>query len=312
LKIIKFSTQDNDAVIANQIELSEHEYSKLSDAKKVLKRVLKHEELYDQVIESYVDAKSAMYEMSIRAISQSDDFNYVKNHYYRSKLNRLYFNTLNLSKLYLDKHYFEHKDRGGEITSITCFAEKITNSIDDLDEIKRHRTEMLETNFAYALGCELRNFVQHSSLPVNTFTTGVRYSPQDKQTSAVFHVTLDRKELINGRVRKNRLTAYGDKIDLHEVMDGYISAISKMHLKSRSLVEKHVAESEELIDSKRREIESSIGNFHYGIEVVDADSDERLFSLHLDWFDVVEHLKKKNSHALNFERFTHKPYQKNK
>ncbi|TCN87043.1 hypothetical protein [Shewanella fodinae] len=310
LKVIRFVVHKEKNIQVENIELSEHEYLELSKARSILSKILSHEELYDQIIESYIDAKSAMYEMSIRSISAMTDIDFVKNHNCRSKLNRLYFNTLNLSKLYLDRHYREHKDKSGSITKITCFAESITKSKSDIDEIKKQRDDLFEKNKDYVLGCELRNFVQHSSLPVKTFTSGVRSSFEEDKASAIFNIPLDKQTLLDGRVKNKILSEYGEKIDLHKVMDGYIHAISEMHLKSRTLVEEYVNKSELLIDKKRLEIEKKYINCEYGIDVVDNDTEKRLFSLHLEWFSVAKHLMKKNSCVLNYYRFIHEPYQK--
>lgn len=310
MKVIQFVVHQEKNNQVKQIELIEHEYLALSNARKILSKVLNHEELYDQIIESYIDAKSVMYEMSIRSISAGTVLDYVKNHIYRSKLNRLYFNTLNLSKLYLDRHYREYKDRNGSIKKVTCFAESITKSQLDIEKIEKHRSDLYGKNPDYVLGCELRNFVQHSSLPVKTFTSGVRYSPTEDQAFAIFHIPLDKQMLLDGGVKKTCLSEYDEKIDLHNVMDGYIQAISEMHLKSRELVEECVSQCELLIDQKRREIEAEYKNCEYGIDVVDLDKEKRLFSLNLEWFSVAKYLKEKNSHTLNYGRYLHKPYQK--
>jgi hypothetical protein len=293
----------------HRIKLSDDEYLELSNARKVLLRVLNHEELYDQVIESYVDAKSVMYEMSVRAISNSITRDYVKNHDCRSKLNRLFFNSLNLSKLYLDDHYREHKNKDGDIVKTTCFVKKITDSDNDIEEIKAHRDKIFNENSEYVVGCQLRNYVQHASLPVRTFTSGFRTRPEDNQAFAVFHVPLDKQALLDGGIKKSKLSNYGDKIDLHEIMDGYIHAISEMHLKSRSLVKTQMNQSIEAINVKRRQVEQEYYCLLDDIDVFDTKKGNRLFSLHLEWFSVVKHLQSKNSHLLNFKRFTHFPYQ---
>lgn len=298
-------------LVTHAIELSDNEYLELSKARAVLSRVLKHEELYDQVIESYVDAKSVMYEMSVRAISNSVTHDYVKNHDCRSKLNRLFFNSLNLSKLYLDDHYREHKNKDGDTIKTTCFVNKITDSDNDIEEIKAHRDKMFNENSAYVVGCQLRNYVQHASLPVKTFTSGFRNRAEDNQALAMFHIPLDKQALISGGVKKSKLSNYGDKIDLHEIMDGYIYAISEMHLKSRSLVKNRMDESIDVINAKRRQVELEYDCLLDDIDIVDTavEKGSRLFSLHLEWFSVVKHLQSKNSHLLNFKRFTHLPYQ---
>lgn len=214
-----------------------------------------------------------------------------------------------MSKRYLDDHYREHKNIDGNIVKITCFVNKITDSENDKEEIKSHRDKIYHENSEYVVGCELRNYVQHASLPVRTFTSGFRTRPEDNQNFAVFHVPLDKQALIDGGVKKNKLSNYGDKIDLHEIMDGYIYAISEMHLKSRSLVKNKMDESIEVINAKRRQVELEYDCLLNDIDVVDTEKEERLFSLNLEWFSVVKHLQSKNSHLLNFKRFTHRPYQ---
>ncbi len=173
MKELQFCTINDRTSQAHRIELNDQEYSELSNAREILSRVFNHEELYDQMIESYVDAKSVMYEMSIRAISDGVMGDYIRNHNYRCKLNRLYFNTLNLSKLYLDRHYHEKNNKS--------FVKSITGLESSHDEVRQHRQRILNSNTHYALGCALRNYVQHASLPVKTFTSGVRFEPQDNQ-----------------------------------------------------------------------------------------------------------------------------------
>ncbi|MEW4519572.1 hypothetical protein AB1K51_03505, partial [Vibrio cholerae] len=91
MKELQFCTTSSQISQHHRIKLNEKEYLELSNARRILFRVLKHEELYDQVIESYVDAKTAMYEMSIRTISDGIIDEDIISHNYRSKLNRLYF-----------------------------------------------------------------------------------------------------------------------------------------------------------------------------------------------------------------------------
>ncbi|MCU8258382.1 hypothetical protein M2G94_10355 [Vibrio vulnificus] len=302
MKELQFCTINGRIPQTHRIELNDQEYSELSNAREILSRVFNHEELYDQVIESYIDAKSVMYEMSIRSISDGVMGDYIRSHNCRSKLNRLYFNTLNLSKLYLDRHYHERDKKS--------FVKSITRLESSHDEVRQHRQQISNDNANYVLGCDLRNYVQHASLPVKTFTSGVRFDPKDNQNFAVFHIPLDRKALIDGGIKKNKLSKYGDNIDLHEIMDGYIYAISEMHIKSRNLTSNYVEKSIEIITTKRCQIELEYSGLQYGIDVVDTEKEERLFSLHLEWFDVVKHLQEKNSYLLNFKNFTHIPYQR--
>jgi|TARA_R110002033_G_C3893005_1_gene239048 hypothetical protein len=309
-KELQFHTMNGRSYVPHSVKLSEDEFHELNNAWQILTMILKQEELYDQVIESYVEAKSVMYEMSVRTISNSDTLDYVKNHDCRSKLNRLFFNSLNLSKLYLDRHYRETKNEKGETNKVTCYVHKITNLVTDIAEIKAHRDKISAENSDYVLGCKLRNYVQHTTLPVSTFTAGVRSRHEDNQALAVFHVPLDKQKLLSGGVTKKTLSAYDDKIDLHEIMDGYIYAISEMHIKSRSLVKNQMDKSLEIIRAKRLQVERENDSLQDYIYVVDTATEKgnRLFSLHLEWFSLVKHLHSKNSHVLNFKRFSHSTY----
>ncbi|MCS6174766.1 hypothetical protein [Shewanella baltica] len=302
MKELHFSIVSDSLLKTHKAKLSDCEYLELSNAREILSKILDHEELYDQVIESYVEAKSTMYEMSVRAISDSVKYDYIKNHSNRSKLNRLYFNVLNFSKLYLDRHFHDGDKKS--------FVKSITASESSHDEVKKHRQDISKNNPDYIFGCKLRNYVQHASLPVKTFTTGVRWSPEDNQSVAIFHVPLAKKKLIDsGIFSQQMLLKYGEKIDLHQIMDGYIYAISEMHLKSRQLIKNYMEKSLEVINLKRRQIELEHSSSLCDINVVDTEQGVSLFSLHVEWFSVVEHLQKKNLHSLNFKRFTHIPYQ---
>ncbi|EGR4442457.1 TPA: hypothetical protein PX743_002032 [Vibrio cholerae] len=300
MKELQFCTTSSQISQHHRIKLNEKEYLELSNARRILFRVLKHEELYDQVIESYVDAKTAMYEMSIRTISDGIIDEDIISHNYRSKLNRLYFNTLNLSKLYLDKHFHGRHDKS--------FVKSITGLETFHDEIKCHRQRIANENTDYVLGCELRNYIQHASLPIKSITHGFRTSNSNNKTFAVFHIPLDRNILIEGGIKKKYLSKYSDKIDLHEIMDNYIYAISEMHLKSRELTSDYAKNSMDIITKKRQEIESKYNCVQYGIKVVDIDIEETLFYLHLEWFDLVKYLQEENSYLLNFKLFSHSPY----
>ncbi|WP_154181076.1 hypothetical protein [Vibrio furnissii] len=305
MKELQFSILKGKALHVQRVELNDKEYSELSNARAVLKRIFSHEELYDQVIESYVDAKSAMYEMSIRTVANGitlmDD--YIGTHNQRSKLNRLYFNTLNLSKLYLDRYFHEKKKKS--------FVKSVTGSEELHEAVRQHRQSIWNDNPSYVLGCCLRNYVQHSSLPVKAMTTGFRAKEQASKASAVFHIHLNRQALIDSDISPSKLSTFGDKIDLHEVMDGYVLAISEMHMKSRQLTKDSVEKSIGVLTTKLQQIELEYRDrgLQFGINVVDTANEER-FPLNLDWFDIVKHLQDKNSRAVNFQRYTHAPYQK--
>ncbi|ELB2814548.1 hypothetical protein QNE27_001372 [Vibrio alginolyticus] len=299
MKGIRFVLSEGRTRKAQVIELDEKESTSLKHAIEVLRRAIKHEELFDQLMQSYIDVKTTMFEMSIRGLADSRLDDYVQNHETRSKLNRLFFNSLNFSKLYLDKHVFS-EEKGS-------YVKKITSSLELHNRIVEHRKEIQDTSSGYNLGCSLRNYVQHSALPVTNFVTGVSWRDTPEAT---FHIPLSKEMLKQGRVSSKDLASYGDSIDLHSVMDEYIYAISNMHMKSRELTSAHIEEAYKLLEDRRKGVHKEYGKVEYGINVIDLKSEKPLFSLHLDWFKVHDHLREKNSAPVNFSRYTYRVHSK--
>lgn len=121
-----FSIKENNKFENKIIILSADELSGIKLSKTKLLTALKLEELYDQIVESFLEFKTQLYSNSLSLVNNFR-IDYNANHEIRSKLNRQLFNTLNLSKLYLDKSYREYRDKEGKITKIKSFVKKITN-----------------------------------------------------------------------------------------------------------------------------------------------------------------------------------------
>lgn len=316
MKYIKFWQIDAASPKVPRVEISDDEYKTLSLARKKLVQILDMEILYDQIVEACVETKSAMYEMSLRNVSDSRIGDSIKGHNIRSKLNRLYFNVLNLSKLYLDKHFFESgqkpcdcdKQKKQSLKTQKSFVKAITGDDSLHSEVVVHRQAIYDANPDYRLGCALRNYVQHNTLPVETYTAGFKRHPDNQLQSSVFHIPLDKEKLAK-RINKTLLSEYGKTIDLHSVVDGYVKAISEMHMLNRKLTEAASFESKCVIDGKVKEIIDEYAASVLGIEVIrKIGNSQSGFDLTTSWFDVVEHLQQKNRKTLDFRRFSHHPY----
>ena len=286
----------------HKLNIDDEEYSLLANAREKLVLILDMEILYDQIIEECVETKSVMYNLSLRNISDHIIGDRVKGHNIRSRLNRHYFNLLNLSKLYLDKHFDHEKQKS--------FVKKVTQSDSLHSEVEQHRGKVFGTNIDYRLGCALRNYTQHYTLPVTTYSSGFNGHPNEQVKRSVFHIPLDKAKLSESKYfKKNLLSEYGETIDLHSVMDGYVKAISEMHMLNRRLTEPTSIESKGLLDGKIQEITDEYENAEFGLDVVcDSANPNKTFELATSWFDLAEHLKKKNRSVLDFKKFSHHPY----
>ncbi|WP_045592997.1 hypothetical protein [Vibrio vulnificus] len=299
--------------INNQIEkhefiISDIEYEKLKDARNVLTRTYEMEVLYDQIIESFVTFKSKMHEFNIRSIQRVMNDDYIHNHEIRSSLNRLAFNILNFSKLYLDKHCFNEKKQS--------YILKVTGCSDRHNEVLDLYLSTYENNKEYALGCGLRNVAQHQSLPIDTFNVGLSASSNNALAISRFTVPL-KKEMLTASacISKKLLSKFEHDPDLHVVLDRYIYAIGTFHCKNRELAKNSISDSYKLIEKNAQATNDLFGLNNNLVELVDGSSpseEETVFTLDLRWYEVVNYLIKKNNISIDCTQFQFDGYLKPK
>ena len=90
--------------------LTEEQVNEIKKHRSNLLSLLKLEELYDQILESFLEFKTQLYANSLQ-LNQEMLHNHNSAHEIRSKLNRQLFNILNLSKLYFDKHCYKQEQK---------------------------------------------------------------------------------------------------------------------------------------------------------------------------------------------------------
>ncbi|MFY3327800.1 hypothetical protein ACOSZP_18100 [Vibrio fluvialis] len=295
---LQFNVMDNEVPRTYECDLNEDESNALIKARNVLKRIYKHEELYDQVIETYLELKTAMYDMSIKSAANAFPIDYVRSHEYRSKLNRLIFNSLNFGKMYLDEHY-KTVNNG---KAVKTYVAEVTGNDSNNNELKKQRAHIYDNNPNYVLACDLRNYVQHASLPVGSVNSGARTVEGDRFST--FYTTIKRDEI--KKAKKETLDKFDDSIDLHEVMDGYITAISEKHIFSREMIIEAMRESLDHIKSIDSEMRKN--NDIAGAILVRDENNNFMFSLGTKWFDIVKHLQSKHSRPLYLGSYKHHPY----
>ncbi len=303
----KFYTMKDNKPKNIKVQLSNNELDKLKVAREKLLAVLKLEDLYDQIIESFLEFKSQLYSNSLSLVSNfRTDYN--ANHEIRSKLNRQLFNTLNLSKLYLDKSYREYRDKNGNITKIKSFVKKVTNDENLELVVNKFREEIYLKSPGYGLGCALRNLTQHDTLPVQTYSVGINHdgSEDNRKMLAKFQLPLSKSNLLNCDIKPKVLSLFNETIDLHKVMDEYIYSISQMHIKNRQLTEPTVENAQGLFLSKTKEIETIYGKNNYGIGVF--ENNQKIFYLELEWYEVVNYLQQKHAVAIDYRNIEHSTY----
>jgi hypothetical protein len=295
----KFVLQRDKRFIEESIEVNNNELIIIKSAKYDLISILKFEELYHQIIESHLEFKSFLHASSLSAISNARR-SYISNHEVRSKLNRHVFNTLNLSKLYLDKAFHE-KDK-------KFFVKDLTKDESLHEKVLELRERIESENFGYKLCCKLRNYVQHNMLPINMIEKGFNRleGTKGKTILAHFVLPLKKNEIKNKDIRNKLLDNFEEKIDLHLVMDEYIYAISQMHIQAREFIKPTMNNALSIFKKRQISIEEQYGKGLTDISLY--ESNIRLLSLDVEWFNVVPYIQEKYSVALNYRNIEHNTY----
>jgi len=295
----RFTLQRDKRLIEESIEVNNDELITLKSARYDLISILKFEELYDQIIESHLEFKSFLHTSSLSAISNARR-SYISNHEVRSKLNRHVFNTLNLSKLYLDKAFHEKNKK--------FFVKDLTKDESHHEKVMKLRERIDSENFAYKLCCKLRNYVQHNMLPINMIEKGFNRLEGTNSRTILAHFVLPLKkdEIKSKDIRSNLLDHFEEKIDLHLVMDEYIYAISQIHIQAREFINPTMNNALSTFKKRKTSIEAQYGKSLTDINLY--ESNIRLLSLDVEWFNVVPYIQEKYSVALNYRNIEHSTY----
>lgn len=276
---------------SKKFEVDIQEIDDFREAKNILSKYFDMECIYDHIIEEFWEYRNKMDYWSLRYSSRSHDF--ILNHEIRRSLNRLVLNILNLSKLYLDRHYHKKSDK--------CFAFELSKNEEYKKIIEKQREKIYESNIEYAVCCELRNKAQHKILPVNTFTKEIRNDMSEKRRWVTFKIIYSYKELLNLGISQ-KLLSHDMQLDLTQIMNGYIYAISEMHFKNRELTEESVCNARKKIKNLIEAKANSTG-YEKHISEFELDNGDILYA-GLEWFEVVEHLKTKHPFPIDYSRIT--------
>lgn len=290
----------NNEIKTDRVQLKAEEFHCLEQQKAKLLKVMELIDIYDQVIDSHVETKSAFYKLSVQsAIEKTQRQAFVQQT--RNQLNRSMFNTLNLGKLYLDKHFFKMRS----------FIKHVTEDEKAHQEVKILREKVFNENTEYMVACELRAYSQHASIMTRTIHTGMRRDYENKTLTAHVSASISKHELCSKRkVNEEKLSRIPDKIDLQKCLDGYIDGISEMHILNLKLMRDVVDTLIKKIESFAQSLAQSIGaniSDSYFIRVSRLTDDEKepitseaSISINSQWLDLIRQLLDKHSHATKF------------
>lgn len=272
------------------VEVDDSLVSEAKRNKDILSDALDLEVLYDQIVETYWDYKNKINYWHMRAVFRGDR-GYLLGHEIRSSLNRLVFNLLNLSKLYLDQHYHEDKDK--------CFAYALTLNEDFKNQVIAQRKQLFDENAEYQIGCKLRNYCQHGKLPVSQYTVSLRRAYPEGGKKVHFVIEYDEQFLKSIKVAGS-LVSTQSKWDLSKILDGYVYALGQMHDLNRQLTNASIENAKNFFKTltKRYLGKDFANNLVCRLEAPDYQE-----QIDIEWFDLHSCLMAKHRTAVNFADF---------
>lgn len=298
---------DND-VKTKRVQLEAEKHSDIAQQKAKLLKVMELIDIYDQVIDSHVEAKTVFYKLSVQsAIERTKGQAFVQQT--RNQLNRCMFNTLNLGKLYLDKNFFKEKS----------FIKKITESEEAHQKAENLRKKVFTENSEYMLGCELRAYSQHASIMTRTIHRGIQRDLEKSQLTANVSASISKRELCSKRhISEEKLLRIPDKIDLQKCLDGYVDGISEMHILNlnllRDFVDALIKQIETFAQSLAHNVGANISDAYFIKVTCDTHSDENeqntneeSVSISSEWLGLIRQLLDKHRSATKFLHTKHEP-----
>jgi len=274
------------------LEIDQERFSQLKKSRSVLLHALAIEEKYEIIISNFLELErestnASISEMVRNQIEYKDFFDV------RLALNIRLVNLLTSVRLYTDQ-------LSSHICS--CFPHKENVKT----EVKGLFSTEYDTSFDYRFMEALRNYVQHSGIPVHRISTGAKWTElKDGLLEYSLFFGTQKKELIlDGDFKKQVLNEMPDEVNLKSATRSYIEAISRIHKQAREKIE-------EIVDASRLHLDRAIRDYMviyekepiglYAYEYQNTEKIDEVLIL-TKWDDVRRELVKRNKELVNLRK----------
>lgn len=273
-------------------KIDQDRFIKLKSSKAALTHALAIEEKYEILISNYLDLEreainASVSEMVRNHVEYSDFFDI------RLALDIRLVNLLTAVRLYFD-----------QLSSHICAC--VPNDENAKNTIRNFRSSEYDDHFEYRFMEALRNYVQHSGIPVHRISIGPNGNDLNDRLLeySLCFVTQKKELLLDNCFKRKVLNEMPEEVNLWYATRIYIESISRIHNKARKLVE-------ETVESSRQVLEEAINDYRqiyekefvglYAYEYEDEQKHSEV-SVLLEWDDVRKNLIKRNSELINLRK----------
>ena len=217
-----------------RMELDEHRYIALANAKFVLSDALAFEQGYELVLGNFIEMEMAFTEISLRATLEMDHQHPTLVGTMR-ETNRHVINVLTAMKSYVNQvpQLFKALDLSPKFDATV-------------------KTELNDMHFAsldYQFVCELRNHVQHQGNAIHGFESSLVLRSDSNSWAEAVSLYANKSELAASNFKAKIVAQLPDKIDVRQRVRMSMVALGGVHLKLRTLLAQHVDASRATFDA---------------------------------------------------------------
>jgi hypothetical protein len=275
-----------------ELEIDQERFLQLKKSRPVLSHVLAIEEKYEIIISNFLELEreatnASISEMVRNQIEYKDFFDV------RLALNIRLVNLLTSVRLYTD-----------QLSSHICSCSPHKENAKT--EIKELFSTEYDSSFDYRFMEALRNYVQHSGIPVHRISTGSKWTELEDGLLeySLFFGTQKKELILDGDFKKQVLNEMPDEVNLRSATRSYIEAISRIHKQAREKIE-------ELVDTSRLYLDRAIRDYMviyekepiglYAYEYQDTEKIDEVLIL-TKWDDVRRELVERNGELVNLRK----------
>jgi len=278
------------------IELPKHEFEAIVIARNGLFGVLELEEKLDLVLENFLELEQELLNIALRqSVSIFPVWN--AGMVDRQRVNRRLANLLTTARLYFDQKSRELANIYGRKSQVWI-------------NFRAFRDEHLNANLGCRVMSELRDYIQHRSLPVHTLTYHSGWE-EHKNRSFLVYMTIPK---VNVRLLEadrdfersviEELKQLGELVDIRPLVREYVESLALLHQQLRGLTDSDEKNWFALLEKSMFQYAKTFGENLTGLAAVELDQDGDIIR-ELDIFkDPIERLKFLRTKNASFQKFS--------
>ncbi len=275
-----------------ELEIGKDRYKRLKVSRPILIHALAIEEKYEILISNFLELERDAINASVSGMVRNH-IEYKDSFDVRLALNIRLVNLLTAIRLYID-----------QLSSHICAC--LPSKDDTKAEIKKLFATEYDSSFEYRFMEALRNYVQHSGIPVHRILSVRKWTDIDDGLLeySIYFGTQKKELLLDGGFKKQILDEMPDEVNLQSASRSYVEAISRIHMHAREMID-------EVVESSRLKIERAIRDYMVvyekepiGLHAYEYQGEEKIDEVLvlLKWDDIRQELVRRNSELVNLRK----------